>query len=262
MQAFCSSRGASTTCSASPHGFQGLLRLPSGVLSSTLSRKEPLQLIVEAQHAKLCPESLLHCQNCLANLASVLPGGNVVSVGTGCSGSDVVILVLQTLSKQWKTHFGVDVQFHHSFSTESQPWKRQWIITHFQPEFVFADITAFAHSTSLHDVKSNQLQCVPPVDLWICGIECDSISRLSNFPLKGCVAAARGRTGETAAGCFAYIRRYRPALFIVENVKNLHAGSSSGKKTDLDEIIKLGNNLGYMVQVRSCVIALGLCQGR
>ena len=50
--------------------------------------------------------------------------GSVLQLGTGCSGSDLIVEVACTLSKQWKSSFGVDIKFQHIMSVESEPWKQ------------------------------------------------------------------------------------------------------------------------------------------
>ena len=101
--------------------------------------------------------------------------------------------------------------------------------------------------------------------MWACGIECDSISQLSKSAAenKGCVEGAEGRTGTTAKGHLDFLRKHRPPLWQVENVKNLHAKEPSTQKSDLDSLIEQSNALGYYVHaVTMDASAYGLPQSR
>ena len=83
----------------------------------------------------------------------------------------------------------------------------------------------------LRDVVTGRLQTVPAVDVWACGFECDSVSGLDMSAERGCVARASNKTGRTASGCLQYIRRWRPSVFVLENVKNLNAAASAARRS-------------------------------
>ena len=58
-------------------------------------------------------------------------------------------------------------------------------------------------------------------------------------------------SGSTARGAIGYIRRYRPAIVIWENVLSLDCGQS-WKKSGKEDIFGLLNHLGYLVVAAVC----------
>ena len=148
-------------------------------------------------------------------------------VGTGCSGTDVWIGALQALTRIWRKIFGVRFEVRHAMACENVEFKQQFILAHFDPESMFPDLMALGCS-SAPDIHG-KLTHIQSLAMWACGIECDSISQLSKSAAenKGCVEGAEGRTGTTAKGHLDFLRKHRPPLWQVENVKNLHAKDPS-----------------------------------
>ncbi len=62
---------------------------------------------------------------------------------------------------------------------------------------------------------------VPDVDNFSGGMECDSISSLNNNAkdFRSCIELAEGRTGESAAGCVAYVATHFPPWWHIEQVR-------------------------------------------
>ncbi len=193
---------------------------------TSANREDPLHLIIERQFANFPAEQIRAVRSGLENASST-----TIHVGTGCSGSEVLMHVLSTLHDFWYRKLGLDAQTKHLFAVEIVEWKRQWIMQHFSPEVIFEDISAFlTDSQLLKDTVSGNIVPVPTVDLWVCGFECDSVSALNIHAAENrrSISRGTGKTGQTAAGCIAYIERYKPPMFILENVKNLNAAPSRG----------------------------------
>lgn len=208
-----------------------------------------LHRVLGLQLEKLTPSQLLRFRECLENAKEAHPLG--LTVGTGCSGSDVVILVLEKLGKFWDEMLGVRLRFRHVFSIESVAWKREWITSHFQPELVFDDITAIDGSESLHGTLSGELRPLPACDMFFCGIECDTISALNaRSDLGGCIQGQRGKTGQTAKGCFDYIEKRRPLIWVVENVRSLSTSVGHDQNFASQQLLEMAHKLGYAVHVR------------
>lgn len=205
-----------------------------------------LHSAVHKQYVALSPANKLLIQEGLQSMAGRL--GGVLSVATGCSGTDVLLHVLDILAKHWLTVLGVRVAIRHVFSTESVSWKQEFIKMHCRPEMLFSDIGELG-GDACRDVLSGEMRPVPTCNVWGAGVECDTISALNRMcgASTGVVAAAVGKTGRTAQGCFAYIERRRPDVFFIENIKNLNSGAGPGKETDLDVIVRKANDLGYLV---------------
>jgi hypothetical protein len=64
-----------------------------------------------------------------------------MSVGTACSGSDVVMHALAALSAEWQHTFNKSVRFSHAFAVEKDEAKQGFLVRNF-PELrvLFADI--------------------------------------------------------------------------------------------------------------------------
>ena len=102
-----------------------------------------------------------------AGLASVaLQLRAVVTVATGCSGSEVLFHILALLLAFWRTALGIELSVQHVFATEAVPWKQAWILKHFKPEALFTDIEQFAtESTTFEDIITETMKPVVQVDL-------------------------------------------------------------------------------------------------
>ena len=53
--------------------------------------------------------------------------GNVINVGTMCSGSDLLFHSLGQLSLHWKEEYGMQVEFAHSFACEIAPERIKFV---------------------------------------------------------------------------------------------------------------------------------------
>ena len=218
--------------------------------------------IIREQFAKLPASAISGLRGGLASVALQLRG--VVTVATGCSGSEVLFHILALLLAFWRTALGIELSVQHVFATEAVPWKQAWILKHFKPEALFTDIEQFAtESTTFEDMLTKTMKPLVQVDLWVCGFECDSVSGLNHKSDRGVVGRCVGKTGKTVAGCVAYIRRWKPRLFVLENVKNINAvpksaggaaqpaGLSDKKplkpRTDLDVLRATLQELEYIV---------------
>lgn len=186
----------------------------------------------------------------LANLEhlSSLPR---LRLGTGCSGSDIVVKVMNTLWQSFKVHNGIVLPpIDHAFSCESVPFKQSWITAHCKPRFLFKDWLQFSDLANRADeVYSETMVEVPEVDFLVVGFECDSVSSLnhSSAANRDTVTNGEGKTGSTAKATLDWIHRKRPFVCVMENVRNLHA-KSSDNRSNLDNIVDSLNSAGYVVR--------------
>ena len=102
---------------------------------------------------------------------------------------------------------------------------------HEEVGFLFADVTRLP-SPLCRDVLTGRTVRVPRCDLLVGGFPCTTVSSKNNFAAdddhRNAVASGFGATGECFAGIRRYVRSHQPALVILENVKNLAAGSAGG----------------------------------
>jgi site-specific DNA-cytosine methylase len=181
---------------------------------------------------------------------AVLVGG-CITVGTACSGTDVVVLVLKRLIDFWNTQFGCSLTLRHLFSCECVAFKQEFITAHFQPEMLYADIAELGSGLAL-DILSGEMKATPSPHCLAVGIECDTLSGLNSQSEVGeqVCETGSGKTGSTAKATLEYIARARPLIVLLENVKNLGAAGGSGagqcKATDLEILITKLNFMGYI----------------
>jgi len=170
-----------------------------------------------------------------------------LDVGTGCSGTDIWIAVLERLVSFWDLTFGLKFTIKHVLSCESVEYKQRFIAAHFTPTMIIGDLFDLVQQTVV-DIEGKS-QTISNLLMWCCGIECDSISQLSRKAAENrqCVAAGEGRTGSTARAHLAFLATHRPPFWEAENVTNLHTKDPETHLSNLDTLIMESNALGYYV---------------
>ncbi|SPO39060.1 uncharacterized protein PSFLO_04539 [Pseudozyma flocculosa] len=137
-------------------------------------------------------------------------------VATMCSGTESPLLALELMTRAIKEQHGIQIKVEHVFSCEIEPFKQAYIERNFSPPILFRDVTELggdrAHTAygALVDVPGN-------VDILIAGTSCVDYSHLNNKK-KGLNDG--GESGRTFHGMLDWVKRHRPALVVLENVKN------------------------------------------
>lgn len=205
--------------------------------------KDPMLEIAAKQHAGLTPQQFIMLQRGLSELHQVT--GGCLRIGTALSGTDVIIHSLNVLFDHWRQQFGTEFHVEHAYSIEHIEAKRRFILAHWQPQYIFEDLTKVATDEFSLDLRTKALVRVPHTHVLAAGIECDSISSLNQHASanRGCVGQRQGRTGMTAGATLDLVARVKPWLLLFENVKNLNAGGS-GAKTDLAVLLEKLHGLG------------------
>ena len=208
--------------------------------------EDPLDYVLTELYKKAAPAKLIALREKVASLAKLC--GGQLSIGTGCSGTDVVVHVAGLILKSWHNMFGIDIKLVHALSCENTPFKQEFIAHHFDPGHIFPDLHQL-NGTSAMDIHG-ALVAIPLLHIWVCGIECDSISALNthSHQNKSCIEddGTDTRTGNTARSCMQFIKDRKPMMFILENVKNL-AAKSHKEASNLETLIKMANRCGYYV---------------
>ena len=157
--------------------------------------------------------------------------------GAGCAG--VMLRAPVTLwhrigvwtacSNVWHRTFGIRIEIRHCFSCDSSAKKQMWISAHWQPEFLFDDITCLGRKRG--STAGGGAASIPYTDHFAAGFECDSVSALNQSSALNhdCVSQRAGKTGVTAGGLVDYLESHHPATFFAENVKKLAASKAAGK---------------------------------
>ncbi|KAN0062000.1 hypothetical protein ACQY0O_005995 [Thecaphora frezii] len=137
-------------------------------------------------------------------------------VATMCSGTESPLLALELMARAIKEQHGIRIKIEHVFSCEIEPFKQAYIERNFSPPILFRDVTELggekAHTAygALVDVPGN-------VDILVAGTSCVDYSHLNNKK-KGLNDG--GESGRTFHGMLEWVKRHKPALVVLENVKN------------------------------------------
>jgi len=67
-------------------------------------------------------------------------------LGTGCSGTDVCVDVLQKVFDYWQEVFGLKFEMVHRWSCDRGAAQRAFIKTHFAPQAIFAEMSSLAEA--------------------------------------------------------------------------------------------------------------------
>ena len=86
----------------------------------------PLAKAIRKWHDSLPPQDILALR---ANLQELAKSG--ITIGTACSGTDIIVLVLELLSDFWTSEYGVKVPLRHAFACESQPSVQKFLCGQF-----------------------------------------------------------------------------------------------------------------------------------
>jgi site-specific DNA-cytosine methylase len=145
-------------------------------------------------------------------------------VATMCSGTESPLLALEMVQDALKSLGEPDLQLDHLFSAEIVPYKQAYIERNFLPKIIFRDITeitssvkeAFPTATTVYGAK---VPIPGNVHILIAGTSCVDFSRL-NKHRKDLDEEAGGESSKTWFGVLSYVKAFRPAIVILENVKN------------------------------------------
>ena len=166
--------------------------------------------------------------------------GNCVSVGSICSSSDLVVPMMEALSGLFDKALanpGVEaattkgVKFDHAFSCEIEPWKREWIHTHWKPRHIFHDARKLGYKQRQPDDVTLEDAEAPGVDLLWAGFSCVDCSQMNKDKdiWEERFDSGEGATTQTLSGTLSYVDWARPPVVILENVPRFALkGGASG----------------------------------
>ena len=125
----------------------------------------------------------------------VLGPGNVIKIGTDCSGLEAPVQAIKNLG----------IPFQHSFSCDNDIKVCESIKSSFSPKTLYTEITERDHSKT------------PAVDLYVAGFPCQPFSMAGK---KQGFEDEKGR-GIIFWHILDYIEKQKPKVFTLENVKGL-----------------------------------------
>lgn len=204
--------------------------------------------ILRRQYDKLPAGDLLRLREGLETVCEALDGRGF-SIGTACSGTDLIMHAAQELNACWEGMFALDAKPFQKFACEIIDFKRRFIELHLRPAHLFADIHLLAGSSVQDHLTGKDVMDLSVV-LYACGIECDSISGLNADRCRNFDCAKQDdretKTGSTARSAMEFVAERRPPAFAFENVKNLGVAGKSGS-SNLQYLVRRANSLGYRV---------------
>lgn len=148
-----------------------------------------------------------------------------ITIGTACSGTDIIVLVLEALSQFWASEYGVQVPLRQAFACESQESVQAFLCQQFPScEVVFQDVADLAkdHAPACA-LQAHRLSRVSRVSLFSAGFVCKSRSKFNMHCSAnlGCVQSGEDLTGQSWQHVSAYIKHHRPLCVLLECVSDL-----------------------------------------
>jgi hypothetical protein len=175
------------------------------------------------------------------------------TMGTACSGTDLVVKVMELLIMHWSWRFGINFwdAFKHRFACENVTWKQEFIMAQFPGlPILFGELADLKESSAMN-VISGSKKFVSGVTLFIAGFVCKSRSPANVHAKqnKGCVERGTEKTGESFKHCLGYITSHGVLCFLLENVRSLtdlnDADESTAYDCDADYITESFKAAGY-----------------
>lgn len=171
----------------------------------------------------------------------------VITVGSICTGTEIVGKTLGLISQYWGATYNVSVEMSLQFQCEKDVDKRGHLQTHCPAKYLFAEAKDM-RKTSAVDLMSGSKVLVPWVCMLCAGFPCTSRTSLNSSAKRNinCVQGGFGSTGEVFNDIYQYIKMSLPKLVILENVVPLEAKDpKSQQPSDAEFIVKLLRDIGY-----------------
>jgi hypothetical protein len=176
----------------------------------------------------------------------------LVFVGTGCSGTDIMLHGLEGLRLYWQGEHELSVQkIVHSLAAEKDPPRQQFIDEQHHPELLLDDVAKF-EDTKVCDARNGRATVLPGVPIFGAGFVCKNLSKQNNSrsSSKGCVRNKSGETGTTYNHVRNYIVRFRPRVSFLENVAEIQQTyelDDGVTSSDKDYIVEDFQSQGFTV---------------
>ncbi|KAF1985777.1 hypothetical protein K402DRAFT_404904 [Aulographum hederae CBS 113979] len=190
--------------------------------------------------------------------------GTGLRVATMCSGTESPLLALRLTARSLKRLGKTPLRVEHEFSAEIEPFKQGYIERNFSPPILYRDIRELSKEDAVTSGATTAYGAVVPVpdgvDLLVAGTSCVDFSTLNTRQKD---LDDEGESGATFFAMLAYVKRWQPAIVILENVAS--AAWTKMKKAfqeiDYDAAhVKVDTKLYYLPQTR--VRAYMLCVNR
>ena len=171
--------------------------------------------------------------------------GCQLTVGSICSGCEILEKIFAPLVYIMKRQFDIDISFRSVFQCEKNPEKREHLLAQTTTDLLF-EKSSDLRSPTAFDLKSNSTTVVPWACILAAGFPCSSRTSLSvhSSANKGCVASGTGATGTVFSDIKAYVLANRPKMIVLENIVKL-LDADAGQISDADHILAFFNENNY-----------------
>ena len=144
-------------------------------------------------------------------------------VATMCSGTESPLLALEMVQDALRSLGECELSVEHLFSAEIVPYKQAYIERNFNPPIIFRDITEITSVVNMEKpaattVYGSKVPIPGNVHMLIAGTSCVYFSRLNN-KRKELDPEIGGESSKTWFAVLAYVKEFRPAIVVLENVK-------------------------------------------
>jgi hypothetical protein len=146
--------------------------------------------------------------------------GHQIKVATMCSGTESPLLAFELFSKALVQSGHSPLRVHQKFAAEIEVFKQVFIERNQAPEIIFRDVREFIPEDATTAITAYGAEEHIPsgLDVLIAGFVCKDLSRL-NTQQKD--LEDNGESGDTWRAIYAYAKRFRPSIVLLENVKGL-----------------------------------------
>ena len=175
---------------------------------------------IRSCHQRMGIDSQMRMLDSLKGLSHT-PCGGALTVGTACSGTDCVVLILANLQAFWEANYNIKVRFEHVFSAEVEPSKRAWLMSQHSPQCVFERIEDLVAGMAKDSLTQNVVP-ISNVQVFIYSAECDNDSGLSRKRnLAAYQTESHTKSGSTMRAGLDYVRIATPPMVCNENVRSI-----------------------------------------
>ena len=147
----------------------------------------------------------------------------VLRFATMCSGTESPLLAIEMVQDALRSLGECELAVEHLFSAEIVPYKQAYIERNFNPPIIFRDITELTSAVNMETpaattVYGSKVPIPGNIHILIAGTSCVDFSRLNN-KRKALDQEEGGESSKTWFAVLAYVKEFRPAIVILENVK-------------------------------------------
>ena len=202
--------------------------------------------LVALWHSQLSSETVVALVKGLKRI--VHTHGVKLPIATVFSGTDVIVKILDSFSRYWKSVYAISVEFICPITCEDNPVKHHSLLSKCKVECMVPDAKNLASITVIDSVEG-KTSIVPWLFGVVAGFPCTSRTPLNSNAKKnvGCVAAGTGATGTGFSALMDILDQHTPVWILFENNPPLLQQNADGK-SDADHIDAAIKERGYLLK--------------